>query len=315
MAQAMDTQVMRLLSQHDIVYLQEVRGAHDVVTRAICRTAATHTGWTSTRGDRTAGGVAILASKSLAAQATTITAAELVRGRILRLSLARGDEDRIDLVHVHNEGLSRADRAAVLADFRSTARLRHAARLVCGGDFNFDAAHSEVTHITAAGRVHTHPRTRDRARWAGILTTLLEASPEMETRFAPAGGPAAPEGALATDGVDGTSSLVGSTIDLWFIDVHPLLAPRMCIQGKVSDHVPITLALRPRPPKAEEHRPISHWLAGHLVFERRLASLTAARSWDLLHTKNALRHFKQAMHSAARFTLKAIMSRRAVSTA
>lgn len=46
------------------------------------------------------------------------------------------------------------------------------------------------------------------------------------------------------------------------------------------------------------------------MFDRRLASLTSGRSWDLLHPNDALRRMKQAMHSAARHTIQATMCRR-----
>lgn len=192
MAQAKDTQVTRLLTQHDIVLLQEVRGAGDVVSRAIRRYDATHTGWSSSRGDGSAGGVVILVRYTIVSQATEIEAAPLVHGRVLRLTLKRGATDRLDLANVHNEGLSNHDRASILADFRATERFRRqsgAARMLCGGDFNFDASHSTVAHVTAAGRVHTHPRTRDWLRWTSILSQLREAAPEAETRLAPVSGP------------------------------------------------------------------------------------------------------------------------------
>lgn len=135
-----------------------------------------------------AGGVAILVRRFLTTLADRIHTVELVPRRVIRATLTRGD-DRLDLVNIHNEGLTRADRAFMLADFRGTERLRRetrAARLLCGGDFNFDSAHTEVTHITAAGRAHTRPRSRDRDRWTAILAKLLEVSPETEMRFAPA---------------------------------------------------------------------------------------------------------------------------------
>lgn len=128
MAQAKDTQVTRLLSQNDVVYLQKVRGEHDVVARAMRHYAATHTGWISCRGDGTAGGVAILVSRTMAAHADAIAAVELIPGRILRVTLTRGTTDRLDLANIHKEGLSRFDRAAVLADFRDTERLRSQTR-------------------------------------------------------------------------------------------------------------------------------------------------------------------------------------------
>lgn len=103
--------------------------------------------------------MAILVSKVLAAQADAIHTVEIVPARVLRVTFTRGDSDRLDLVNV---------RTAITADFLDRARLRQrtrAPRLLCGGDFNFDATLSEVTHITAAGRAHNHTRTRDRARW------------------------------------------------------------------------------------------------------------------------------------------------------
>lgn len=269
MAQGKDTQVIRLLSQHDIVLLQEVRGAEAVVGRAIRRYAATHTGWSSTRVDGTSGGVVILVSNAIVAQATEVEATPLIHGRVLRLTLKRGVTDRLDLVNVHNEGLSNHDRAAILTDFRASERLRsqyNAARLLCGGDFNLDASHSEVTHVTAAGRVHTHPRTRDRLRWNNILAPLVEAAPEAETRFAPVSPPRHGDARRGDTTRQHSEGLVGSTIDLWFIDLHPLLASQMCItaaaypytahRGTMSDHVPIAIHMRPRPMKARGQRPI-----------------------------------------------------------
>lgn len=109
MAQAKGTQVLRLLSQHDLVYLQAVRGGRDTVVRAIDRYAATHVGRVSTRHDGAARGVAVWVSKLLASQAHAITTVDIIPGRVLRDTLTRGDSDRLDRVNIHNEGLTRAD--------------------------------------------------------------------------------------------------------------------------------------------------------------------------------------------------------------
>lgn len=133
MAQAKDAQVTRLLSQHDVVILQEVRGAAGVVQIVVDRFAATHRGWASTMNDGASGGVVILVSNAIVKLATEVEAFPIVLGRVLRLTLRRGNSDRLDLVNVHNEGLSCQDRAHVLADFRATAIQRgkcEAARLL-----------------------------------------------------------------------------------------------------------------------------------------------------------------------------------------
>lgn len=84
---------------------------------------------------------------------THVEAVPVVAGRVLRVSQRRGTSNRLDLVNIHNENFTAADRWRIQADFSASATARRAvraARLLCGGDFNFDAEHAHVTHVTAA---------------------------------------------------------------------------------------------------------------------------------------------------------------------
>lgn len=135
-----------------------------MISRAAARHRATHACWTSASPTGLAGGLIVLVSQTIAPLATHVEAVPIVPGRVLRLTLRRSRSDRLDLVNVHNGCLTTTDRRRIQDDFRAWATARcgvGAARLVCGGDFNFDAGHAHVTHVTA------HPPSRPWPRSMG----------------------------------------------------------------------------------------------------------------------------------------------------
>lgn len=109
---------------------------------------------------------------------------------------------------------------------------------------------------------------------------------------------------------------MGSTIDLWYTDIHPLLSTQYHInataysytayRARLSDHMPVAFTIRPRDAKPPGRMPIPRW---HPRFAAFVQDASRTISFDLLHPNDAIRRMKQLFKNAARSTLRAVMSK------
>lgn len=162
------------------------------------------------------------------------------------------------------------------------------------------------THLATSGEAHTRLNTGEQRRWRPLLQRLSPIPPTTHTR-------------VATAVTDGTTTAIGSTID-YFLTPAPstvLAHLHITVDRKpfnthtttLSDHTPVVTTIRFPRTTRRGLTPIPLWVAKHPIF----AAVASARMQDIDPDQpdplDATRRTVQALHHAAKVTLRRCASR------
>lgn len=223
------------------------------------------------------------------------------------------DGSDLVLLNAHNFDFSQQDRGIVRDFIRHTLRSHSslptcASLLVAGGDWNYTSpACPTLSASTTDGQCYTTPPSITR-RDSTMTNDLVEIAQPDPTHFT--ARHTSPEHNMYRE----------SQLDRYYIGASAICMSQLVfkcatsqadfvLRNDLSDHIPVLLHIKPRPTTPRQQRPIPDWITRHPIFRRDAADRLQRLESSPLSATDMWRRAKQALHSAAAFTLRQVMSR------